>query len=163
MKNPHFTLLLAVLHSMKNPSISKPAMWLWIVILANRLRQAVEYAKESFMNYTILVSKFILAKNKKLYDGSARKQSLDVFHLILVKSDDREAVSLKERIYSGYCTPKIPYYLEPGKYQELKYRLDSSELCMEFYLDLLYEFYRPSDRFLGVYSGSKYLVAAKVG
>ena len=28
MKNLHFTLLLAALRSMKNPSISKPAMWL---------------------------------------------------------------------------------------------------------------------------------------
>ena len=60
MKNPHFTLLLAALHSMKNPSILKLVMWLWIVNSANRLRQAVEYAKESF---TILVSKYILAKN----------------------------------------------------------------------------------------------------
>ena len=28
VKNPHFSLLLAMLRSMKNPSISKPAMWL---------------------------------------------------------------------------------------------------------------------------------------
>jgi hypothetical protein len=52
--------------------------------------------------------------------------------------------------------------LEAGKYQELKYRLSSSELRMEFYLDLLFDFCRPRDRFLGVYSGSKCLVAAKV-
>ena len=52
MKNPYFSLLLAVLHSMKNPSISKPAMWLWIVNLANKLAQAVEYVRESFTNYT---------------------------------------------------------------------------------------------------------------
>jgi hypothetical protein len=52
--------------------------------------------------------------------------------------------------------------LEAGKYQELKYRLSSSELRMEFYLDLLFDFYRPGDRFLGVYSGSTCLMAAKV-
>ena len=28
MKNPHFSFLLPTKHSMKNPSISKPAMWL---------------------------------------------------------------------------------------------------------------------------------------
>ena len=163
VKNPHFTLLLAALHSMKNPSISMPAMWLWIVNLANRLRQAAEYAKESFTNYTILVSKYIPSKNERLYDGSARKQSPDVFLLFLMKSDDREAVSLKEKIYSEYHALEISYYLEPGKYQELKYRLDLSELRMEFYLDLLYEFCRLGDRFLGMYLGSKCLVAAKVG
>ena len=84
--------------------------------LANWFRQAAEYAKESFTNYTILVSKYIPAKNKRLYDGSTRKQSLDVFFLFLVKSDGREAVSLKEKIYLEYHAPKIPYYLEPKKY-----------------------------------------------
>jgi hypothetical protein len=33
---------------------------------------------------------------------------------------------------------------------------------MEFYFDLLFDFCRPGDRFLGVYSGSKCLVATKV-
>ena len=60
--------------------------------LANRLKQAAEYAKESFTKYTILVSKYIPAKNERLYDGSARKQSPNVFLLFLVKNDDREAV-----------------------------------------------------------------------
>jgi hypothetical protein len=53
VKNPHFSLIFAVLRSMKSPSISKPAMWLWIVNLANRLAQEAEYARESFTNYTI--------------------------------------------------------------------------------------------------------------
>jgi hypothetical protein len=33
---------------------------------------------------------------------------------------------------------------------------------MEFYLDLLYDFCRPGDWFLGIYTGSKSLVATKV-
>ena len=83
-------------------------MWLWIVNSVNWLRQAAEYAKESFTNYTILVSKYIPAKNERLYDGSARKQSPDVFLFFLVKSDDREAVSLKGKIYSEYRASEIP-------------------------------------------------------
>ena len=58
--------------------------------LANRLAQATEYARESFMNYTIWNSKYISTKNEWLYDGSARKQSLDVFFLLLVKNGDTE-------------------------------------------------------------------------
>ena len=58
--------------------------------MANRLVQAAEFAKESFTNYTIRESKYILAKNEQLYDGLARKQFLDVF-LFLVKNDDQEA------------------------------------------------------------------------
>jgi hypothetical protein len=79
-----------------------------------------------------------------------------------VKKGDREAESLRGKILSEYCAPDIPYYLEVGNYLELKYRLSSSELCMEFYLDLLYDFCRPGDRFLGIYTGSKCLVTAKV-
>ena len=76
IKNPHFSLLFAVLRSMRNPSISKPAMWLWIVNLTNRLVQVVEYAKESYINFTIRESKYIPSKNEQLYDGLAWKQSL---------------------------------------------------------------------------------------
>jgi hypothetical protein len=162
VKNPHFSLLFVALRSMKTPPISKPAMWLWIVNSANRIAQAVEYAKESFTNYTIRESKYIPAKNERPYDGSARKQLPDVFLLFLVKNDDTQAQGLWRKILSEYRAPDIPYYLEAGKYQELKYRLSSSELCMEFYLDLLFDFCRPGDWFLGVYLGSKCLVAAKV-
>ena len=65
-------------------------MWLWIVNLANRLAQAVEYARESFTNYTIQESKFIPAKNEWLYDGSVQKKSPNVFFLFLVTNDDQE-------------------------------------------------------------------------
>jgi hypothetical protein len=64
IRNPHFSLLLAMLRSMKTPSISMLVMWLWIVNSANRLEQAVEYARESFTNYTIRESKYIPAKNE---------------------------------------------------------------------------------------------------
>jgi hypothetical protein len=162
VRHLHFSFMLATLCSMKAPSISMPAMWLWIVNSANRLAQATEYARESFTNYSIRESKYIPAKNERLYDGTVRKQSLDVFLLFLVKKGDREAESLRGKILSKYHAPDIPYYLEAGKYLELKYRLSSIELRMEFYLDLLYDFCRLGDRFLGVYTGSKCLVAAKV-
>ena len=147
---------------MKTPSILKPAMWLWIVNLANWLAQVAEYARESFMNYTIRESKYIPAKNERLYDGSAQKQSPNVFLLFLVKNGDIEVDGLRRKILSKYLIPDIPYYLEAGKYQELKYRLSSSELHMEFYLDLLFDFCRPRDWFLSMYSGSKCLKVAKV-
>ena len=69
---------------------------------------------------------------------------------------------MQGKILSEYLALNIPYYLEAGKYQELKYRLYSSELRMEFYLDLLFDFYKPRDWFLGVYLGLKCLVAVKV-
>jgi hypothetical protein len=82
--------------------------------------------------------------------------------MFLVKTNNSKAESLKVRILPEYCALEIPYYLETGKYLELKYRLRSSELHMEFYLDLLHDLRRPRDNFLGVYSESKYLVATKI-
>ena len=79
-----------------------------------------------------------------------------------MKKGDIEAKGLEGKIHLDYHTPDIPYYLEAGKYQELKYRLTSSEPCMEFYLDLLYDFCRLGDQFLGVYTRSKSLMVAKV-
>jgi hypothetical protein len=56
----------------------------------------------------------------------------DVFLLFLVKNDDTEAQGLLVKIPSEYRAPDIPYYLEAGKYQELKYRLSLSELAWSF-------------------------------
>ena len=84
---------------------------------ANRLLQVAEYARESFTNFTIWVSKYILGKNEQLYDGIARKQSPDVLFLFLVKNDDREAIGLQAKILLEYRAPDILYYVEVGKYQ----------------------------------------------
>ena len=84
--------------------------------LTNRLAQAAEYARESFMNYTIRESKYILARNERLYDGSVRKQSPDVFLLSLVKNGDIEADGLQGKILLEYRAPDICYYLEARKY-----------------------------------------------
>ena len=147
---------------MKAPSISMLAMWLWIVNSANRLAQVAEYARKSFTNYSMQESKYIPMKNERLYDGTARKQSSDVFLLFLVKKGNIEAESLQGSILLECHAPDIPYYLKARKYLELKYRLSSSKLHMGFYLDLLYDFCKLGIRFLSVYIGSKYLVATKI-
>jgi hypothetical protein len=101
-------------------------------------------------------------KNERLYDQSARKQSADVFLIFLVKKGDKEAEHMRSKIRGEYRAPDIPYYVEAGKYQEMKYQLCVSELCMELYLDLLFDLCRPGERLLGVFTGSKCLVAMKV-
>jgi hypothetical protein len=147
---------------LRNPSISTPAIWIWIVNSANRLAQAKEYATQTLRNYAIVEAKYIPVKNEHFYDSMIRKQSPDVFLMFLVKTGDVEAEGLKAKIRSKYRASDIPYYTDSGKYSELKYKLSASELRMEFYLDLLHDLCRPGDSFLGVYSGSKCLVAAKV-
>ena len=125
------------------------------------MAQAKEYATQALKDYTIVEAKYILSKNERLYDLIILKQSPNVFLMFLVRTGDVKAEGLKSKIRSEYRTPDIPYYTDSKKYLELKYRLRAIELCMEFYLDLLHDLCRLGDIFLGVYPGSKYLVATK--
>ena len=129
---------------------------------ANQLVQAKRYATQALKNYIIVEAKYILSTNERLYDLTICKQSPHVFLMFLIRTRDVEAKDLKAKIQSEYCAPDIPYYKDSRKYLELKYKLRASELHMEFYLDLLHDLCRPGNNFLGVYSGSKCLVAAKV-
>ena len=130
--------------------------------LANQLAQAKEYVTQALKNYTFVEAKYILLKNECLYDLMICKESPDVFLMSLVRTGDVEVEGLKTKIRFKYRAPDIPYFTDSRKYSELKYRLCASELHMEFYLDLLHDLCRPRDNFLGVYSGSKCLVATKV-
>ena len=115
--------------------------------LANWLAQAKEYATQTIRNYTVLEANYIPSKNERLYDLAICKQSPNVFWMFLVKIGNVEVEGLKVKIQSKYRTPDIPYYIDSKKYLELKYKLHASELCMEFYLDLLHDLYRPGDYF----------------
>ena len=92
-KQSHFAPLLASLKGLRNPSISKPAIWL----LTNRSAQAKEYATQALKNYTIIEAKYIPSKNECLYDLMICKQSPDVFLMFLVRIGDVEAQGLKAK------------------------------------------------------------------
>jgi hypothetical protein len=53
-KQSHFNPLLAILRGLRNPSISTPAIWIWIVNSPNWLAQVREYATQTLRNYTIV-------------------------------------------------------------------------------------------------------------
>ena len=161
-KQAYFHLFMSTLLTLKHPSMIMPAIWVWIINSPNKLAQAVEYAGFNFTSYAIIQSKYIPAKNERLYDQSARKQSADVFIMFLVKKSDKEAERLRSKIRREYRVPDILYYVEARKHQEMKHQLCTSELPMEFYLDLLFDLCRLGDRFFGVFMRSKYLVATHV-
>ena len=56
----------------------------------------------------------------------------------------------------------VPYYLEVGRYNEVKYRVEPNELRMEFYLKIMKLFCRARENFIGIHCGSKCLLGAKV-
>ena len=56
----------------------------------------------------------------------------------------------------------LPYYSNMGKYNEVKYHVHSSELRMEFYLELMKLFCRARENFVNIHCSLKCLLAAKV-
>ena len=54
VKQPYFHLLMSTLLTLKHPSMSMPAIWVWIVNSPNRLAQAIEYVGLNFMSYAII-------------------------------------------------------------------------------------------------------------
>ena len=56
----------------------------------------------------------------------------------------------------------VPYYSEVERYNEVKYRVEPSELRMEFYLEIMKLFCRAGKNFVGIHCGSKCLLVAKV-
>ena len=98
MKQPHFALLLTIQRALRSLFVSTPAIWFWIVNLANRLAQAKEYVMQTFRNYTVLEVKYIPSKNERLYDLGIRKQSPNVILLFLVKIGDIKVEGLKAKI-----------------------------------------------------------------
>ena len=56
----------------------------------------------------------------------------------------------------------VPFYLEVGRYNEVKYRVEPSELRMEFYLEIMKLFCRARENFIGIHCNSKCLLVAKV-
>ena len=90
-----------------------PAIWVWIVNSPNRLTQAVEYVGLNFKSYAIIQTKYILAKNEKLYDQPARKQSANVFFIFLVKKDDKEAERMRSRFVVNIVLPTYRIMLRP--------------------------------------------------
>jgi len=62
-----------------------------------------------------------------------------------------------------YRTPdSTEYYRDPSKNNEAKWRTCASELRMEFYLQILESFSSSGENVVGIYAGSKCMLAAKV-
>ena len=86
-----------------------------------------------------------------------------VYLLFLLKHGDDRASRLQQNVKAEFAVPSdVPYYLEVGRYNKVKYRVQPSKLRMEFYLKVMKLFYRARENFVGIYCSSKCLLEAKV-
>ena len=85
-------------------------------------------------------------------------------HLVfLLQVNDELATRLRGIVRREFTVPlEIPYYSDFGQYMEVKYWVYASELRMEFYFELFALFCQGGENFLGIHTGSKCMLAAKV-
>ena len=163
LRDPAFFTYIQRMRKMSKPNFSEAGVWLWIQESDVRARQSADFVKRFMPEYESTYSVYRSSRNERLNDAKTHAFPTAVYLLFLLKRGDDRASRLRQNIKTEFVVPSdVPYYLEVGKYNKVKYRVEPSELKMEFYLEIMKLFCRVGENFVGIYSGSKCLLAAKV-
>jgi hypothetical protein len=114
--------------------------------------------------YEIEYANYWPASNERLEDCVANNKlarSL-VFLVFLIRKSYRVSRPDLIIISKAFVAPQTLVYSKPHKYNELEYRIDKSELRMEFYLRMLEMFCKPGDSILSIFGGGKVLCVGLV-
>ena len=145
------------------PAITTPNLWLFIVEDDDDRVAAMKFAETRMPEFDIMHSTYIPSKAEMLNNVSTRATAPDVPLLFLFKRGNAYADEARRRMKDIYTTPiTCVYYTDPSKNNEGKWRLRPTELRMESYLNILQDFAAASENILAVFTGRKFMLAAKV-
>ena len=145
------------------PNFSEASVWLWILESEVRARQSADFVKRFMPEYESTYSVYHSSRNERLNDAKTRAPPAVVYLLFLLKHGDDRASRLRQNVKAEFAVSSdVSYYLEVGRYNEVKHRVEPSELKMEFYLEIMKLFCRAGENFVGIHCGLKCLLAAKV-
>jgi hypothetical protein len=114
--------------------------------------------------YDIEYSDYWPAANERLEDRAANNRLARgaIFLIFPVRKSYRASKIDQIVIPKAFAAPQTTVYTKPRKYNELEYRIDTSELRMEFYLRVLEMFCKPGDNMISVFGSGKVLYAGLV-
>ena len=119
--------------------------------------------KRFMSEYESTYSMYHASCNERLNNAKTHAPPAAVYLLFLLKHGDDRASRLRQNVKAEFAVPSdVPYYSEVGRYNKVKYRVEPSELRMEFYLEIMKLFCRAGENFIGIHYGSKCHLAAKV-
>ena len=145
------------------PAITTPNLWLFIVKDDDDRVAAMKFAETRMPKFDIMHSTYIPLKAEMLNNVSTRATAPDVLVLFLFKRGNVYADEARQRMKGVYTTLQMcVYYTDPSKNNEGKWRLQSTEQRMEFYLNILQDFAAASENILAVFMGRKFMLATKV-
>lgn len=154
---------LQVLHKKMEPEITESNVWLFILGDREDVKAANNFAAKKMDVYERVLSKYVPSRAELLDNVSNRGTAPDVPLLFLSKRGNKFAEAARELMKARYVMPVTNvYYWEWGRNTEAKWRSASNELRMEFYLEILQTFSRPDENVVGIYTGMKFMLAAKV-
>ena len=155
--------LLKFLADHLRPSMSFPSIWLWIVGDAFDLEKVTAFAASNMKDFDMTKSKYFPCKAERLDNVTNCSEAAPVTLLFLFKQGSQHVAKVQRSWKAKYTASTTSYYTDPSKNNEGKYRLHATELRMEFYLNILQSFAYRGDNVIGIYVGSKCMIAAKVG
>jgi len=163
-KQDAFEYIMKAVKNLRDPEYSAPAISVLIVNgpmkslgkLRNQLRL-------HYPSHHMELSQYRKATNEKLYNETAPERvASDVCLIFLFKKGDPHAERHRNSIKGDFKPAAVHYYTEAGLYAETKWMSKQSELRMEFYVDLVQKYSQPGHSTLGVFAGSKFMVASVV-
>ena len=148
-----------MLQRQSQPKINEPPIWLWICRSKEAEIQVSTFAHKTMFTdvYNIQYADYWPASNERLEDCLANNrlaQSM-VYLIFLIQKSYKASRSDPIVIPNTFAALQTSMYSKPCKYNELEYRIDNSELRMEFYLRILEMFYKPRDSILSIFGGRK--------
>ena len=123
----------------------------------------MKFAETRMPEFDIMHLTYIPSKVEMLNNFSTRGTAPNVPLLFLFKRGNAYADEARRKMKGIYTTPVLcVYYTDPSKNNEGKWRLRSTELRMEFYLNILQDFAAASENILALFTARKFMLAAKV-
>nr|PNR32277.1 hypothetical protein PHYPA_026403 [Physcomitrium patens] len=161
VSKPYFEDFMSMFVTCKLPQITDPPVWLFICGDEDAELQILHFAQgppflESYNPYRLA---YELAKFERLDDlPAAHKLAKENVRLLWLVENSEKDIRPPPKLFQA---PDTLVYTKPRKYQELEYRLYTSELRMEFYIRILDMFCKPGDTVYSVFTGTK-IVPARV-
>ena len=163
---PYFEDFTNALQKQSQPVINETPVWLWICGSKEAEIQVSTFAQKSIFTdvYDMHYADYWPSANERLEDRAANnKLARSKVHLIfLIRKSYAASRAEPLVIPSAFAAPQTSVYTKPRKYNELEYRIDTSELRMEFYLRILEMFCKPGDAILSIFGGGKVMCAGMV-
>ena len=162
LEKPYFDMFMNMFVTADFPTVTEPPVWLWICGDKETELKATQLAGKAMFtaNYVKKYATYEPAKFEQLEDLPTTNKSAraPVSLLFLIRKSEKS----KFNTPATFQALDTPVYTKPRKYQELQYRIQSTELRMEFYLYLFELFCRPGDIVYSVFNGTKILCAGLV-